>query len=467
MNMHLRFQLGDLNKATKLPMAIIACLTLTIISSARGGAFVNTGSLNVARCNHTATLLLNGKVLVVGGFDVDLGHMVEGAPYQVLSSAELYDPATGTWALTGSMSTGRVFHTMTLLPNGKVLVAGGFAGGSAAASAELYDPTTGTWTLTDVMNTPRREHTATLLLSGKVLVSGGGAGGFLSSAELFDPATQTWTETGELNNTRFRHTATLLTNGQVLVTGGIVSSGHNPDTELYDPNTEMWLATGPLNPGRSWHATILLSDGRVMVTGGENINGGFSNADLYNPDTGIWTPTSPMNAVRGYHTATLLPNRKVLIAGGDWEPNSFLSSGILYDSTAESWSPLAIMNHNRSVHTATLLPNGKVLVAGGEYWVTSPDGMSTIDSGVHSSAELYVPTPIVVTGKMLASGACQLTFTNDPGSAFDVLASTNLFAPPSNWTTLGNTTETSPGQFQFTDLQATNFIQRFYRVRSQ
>ena len=127
-------------------------------------SWVVTGSLATARFRHTATLLNSGKVLVAGGTNDSIN---------ILSSAELYDPATGTWAATGSLNTARYQHTATLLPNGKVLVAGGVGTGLVILrSAELYDPATGAWVATDNLATARWVHTATLLPNGKVL--GGG-----------------------------------------------------------------------------------------------------------------------------------------------------------------------------------------------------------------------------------------------------------------------------------------------------
>jgi hypothetical protein len=128
-------------------------------------------------------LLPNGKILVAGGYNVS------GNRFTTLDSAELYDPATGTWSLTGNLNIPRTDHAAALLPNGKVLVAGGYIYGSVPPvslnSAELYDPTTGTWSVTANLGTPRRAHTATLLPNGKVLVAGGDNQGTLASAELF------------------------------------------------------------------------------------------------------------------------------------------------------------------------------------------------------------------------------------------------------------------------------------------
>jgi hypothetical protein len=189
----------------------------------------NTGSLNSFRVRHTATLLLNGKVLVVGGnYNSNL------------SSTELYDPATGMWTQTGSMLTARTRHIAVLLPNGKVLVAGGLDSiGAYTNTAEIYDPSTGTWSATGGMTTPRSPHTSTLLSSGKVLVAGGFGNGYLSSAELYDPVSGTWSSTGAMNHARAEHTMTLLSNGRVLVVGGLNSSSPPPLTtaEIYDPAT--------------------------------------------------------------------------------------------------------------------------------------------------------------------------------------------------------------------------------------
>ena len=134
-------------------------------------------------------------------------------------SAKASTLAPGTWTQTGNLNFGRYGHTATLLPNGKVLVAGG------ANSSELYDPSTGTWTQTGNLNFTRSGHTATLLPNGKVLVAGGAG----VQSELYDPSTGTWAQTGNLNFDRFINTATLLPDGKVLVAGGAVNIPTNCD----------------------------------------------------------------------------------------------------------------------------------------------------------------------------------------------------------------------------------------------
>jgi N-acetylneuraminic acid mutarotase len=332
------------------------------------GTWTATGSLGTVRDSHTATLLTNGKVLVVGGVNNS------GS----LSSAELYDPASGTWTATGSMGSVRFFHTATLLPNGKVLVAGGL-NITSLSSAELYDPATGSWSTTGSLGTARRNHTATLLPSGKVLVAGGFNGGDLSGAELYDPATGSWSTTGSLGTARDSHTATLLPSGKVLVAAGF-NGAYVSSAELYDPATGSWSTTSNnLGTARDFHTATLLPSGKVLVVGGYNgITGALSSAELYDPATGSWSITGSMGTARAAHTATLLPSGKVLVAGGAIA-GGISSSVELYDPATGSWSTTGSLITARAAHTATLLPSGKVLVAAG------------FNGAYVSSAELYDP----------------------------------------------------------------------------
>ena len=345
--------------ADPLLLASTPVATLSNSDDAASGTWTLTGSLNIARLGHAATLLPNGMVLVAGG---------EDSAGNLPPSAELYDPGSGTWSITGSLNNARSFHTATLLADDKVLVAGGVDCCSLLASAELYDPASGTWSVTGSLNNARSFHTATLLPNGMVLVAGGqdSGGNPSASAELYHPASGTWTITGRLNIARHSHTATLLPNGMVLVTGG-EHSFFNPSAsaELYDPATGTWSVTGRLNTAREFHTASLLPNGMVLVAGGEDRSFNASaSAELYDPVSGNWTPTSSLNTAREGHTATLLPNGRSLVAGGFLNGPS-LSSAELYDPASGNWTTTGSLNTARADHTATLLPNGMALAAGG------------------------------------------------------------------------------------------------------
>jgi hypothetical protein len=316
-----------------------------------------TGSMNTARVSHAAVLLPNGKVLAAGG------NTVNGT----VASAELYDAATGTWSQTASMTTARYAPTATLLPNGTVLIAGGCAFSTCLASAELYDPTTGTWTPTGSMSTARGVHTATLLSNGKVLVAAGLAinGGFVGTAELYDPAAGTWSSAGALTTARVGPKAVLLKDGRVLVTGGLAICCYvgTATAELYDPATNSWTAAGSMGTARYDHVAALLPSGKVLVAGGQSSNlvAPTNSAEVYDPIADTWSATGSMSSARNQSfTATPLPTGDVVVAGGDSAGTSEV-----YSPTAGTWSTLLVMTTARVRHTATLLSNGQVLVTGG------------------------------------------------------------------------------------------------------
>lgn len=284
------------------------------------------------------TLLQNGQVLSNG------------------ADVELYNPATGTWTVTANMNPARSGFTQTLLPNGKVLVVGGqektcgTAPCPTLSSAELYDPSTGTWSPTGSMSTARDGHTATLLANGLVLVAGGYSGpgsavGAVSSAELYNPATGHWTNTGSMNTARGDHFAELLASGQVLVLFGsndFTGTGLVTSTELYDPGTGNWTVNGNTGATAQFSFSVTLLDtGKVLIAGGVNcvyprpcVEVG--NAELYEPSVGASTFTASLNIARSGHSATLLTNGQVLVAGGQTENNVHKFS---VTNTAELYTP--------------------------------------------------------------------------------------------------------------------------------
>ena len=260
------------------------------------GAWSLTGSMATGRANFGLVRLPDGRVLAVGGGDSGLGFV---------SSAEIYNPATGVWSPTGSLHVARGYFELVVLPNGNVLAAGGdsfnYSTGieTVLTSAEIYHPATGNWTYTGSMHTPRTNFTSTLLTNGKVLVAGGSSnsaqgGAAVAGAELYNPATGTWSVTGSLASARMNHTATLLSNGNVLVAGGyhVITTlpyvATSASAELYNPTTGKWTGTGNLNTARYAATAALLANHTVLLAGGQYVNSNgngieLASAEIYIP----------------------------------------------------------------------------------------------------------------------------------------------------------------------------------------
>ena len=301
-----------------------------------------TGSMTAPRVGHTATLLSSGKVLITGG--------ATDASETALSSAELYDPVAGTFTATaGPMTTARVSHTATLLQNGKVLIVGGdviFYNGIAntniqsLASAEIFDPSTGTFTATGSLSVARESHTATLLNDGRVLVAGGSDGTvgnptpaatIYATTELFDPTKGTFTSAGMMTSGRDFFTASLLSSGKVLAAGGAASGGFLATADLFDPTSTSFAATGNMTATRFYHDASLLNDGTVLLTGGSDANDrALASAEVYDPTAGTFAITGSMLTARVWHTSTLLPNGKVLVTGGAGNSSTLVATAELY-----------------------------------------------------------------------------------------------------------------------------------------
>jgi hypothetical protein len=377
-------------------------------AGAQTGTFRATGSMTTPRFGATATLLANGQVLLVGGQNQN------NSSFAALASAELYDPATGTFSATGSMNTSRFDgQTATLLPNGQVLVAGGLSSGfgDPVPSAELYNPATGTFSATGEMISPRYDSAATLLPNGQVLVVGGcfsnnGPNGceLVAGAELYNPATGTFSATGSLITARCCYALTPLPDGQALVAGGITSPFDTilASAELYNPATGSFSATGSMTTPRASPAATELPNGQVLISGGSIPGSDLTTAELYNPATGTFSATGSMTTAN--ESATLLPDGQVLVAGGA-DNSGILATAELYDLTTGTFSATGSMITARSSFLATLLPNGQVLVAGG-----------LGNSGPLASAELYnIGTP---TNKDECKNDGWMTLARPDGSLF-------------------------------------------------
>lgn len=393
------------------------------IATAQSGAFSGTGSMTTARSLHSATLLPNGQVLIAGG------ESIPPAP-GILASAEVYDPDAGRFRAAGTMMTARRMHTATLLPDDNVLIVGGYGERGALASAELFNPLSGAFTATGNLITARGGHTAILLPTGKVLVIGGyGTNAYpnVAPAELYDPASRTFSPAGAYvgrGGCDFCAPATLLADGAVLFPGQYPA-------QLYDPASDSFSPSGMMISDQS--AAARLTNGTVLLAGGEDCCGRSSSAELYNPMTHTFASTGHMARRRVWHTLNWLPNGMVLAAGGETDScaaNSCSFAGTeasaeLYDPSAGEFIATSSMTTARETHTATVLRDGRVLVAGGVSY-----GGIGIFHGSIASAELYtpdvlVPAPALVSvsgdghgqGAIFHAGTTHVAAREDPAAA--------------------------------------------------
>ena len=432
-------------------------LTLTLLVSGFGcawttaqslGTFTSSGDMLHARVFHTATLLADGRVLIAGGISA----YAEVA--DALSSAELYDPVAGTFTETGRMTTPRCNHTATLLPNGKVLITGGAIRSvnsfQSFSSAEIYDPATGTFSAAGDMTMDRLWHTATLLKDGKVLLAGGfqqSAQGihFLSSAELYDPLTGTFTATREMSSP-WADTATLLADGRVLITrsdpDGIIGAQYF--TDIYDPATATFSPTGSTVYSHTGPSATFLANGKVLIAGGDigDGDGASFGAELYYPETGAFSATGGLRVAREQHSATLLADGTVLLAGG----HSLDGTAEIYDPVRGTSTLTGNLLGQREGHTATLLQDGRILIAGGSR--ISTVGFSCCSGSILSSTEIYNPVAIPVPTVRITDNNTGSLTKLAVGDSFTVVV---MGAPPRSLVTVTVSETGWSGTLGYTD----------------
>lgn len=358
----------------KLPVSVEASATPSGTpeqSAVVTPSWIQLGHLAEGRLGHTATLLANGDVLVVGGSTSYSGGMTLST--ELFHPATINNPATLDWVLAAPTIAMHAGHTATLLQDGRVLVAGGWNG----LSSEIYDPETGTWVATGSMSVARAGgDTSTLLASGELLVAGGYADTTsldpIASAEIYSATTGTWRATGSMDDARGGQTATLLSDGRVLVVGGRGASGELATAELYDPGIGSWSPAAAAPVSFLGHTATLLTDGKVLVVGGWHSNSGITEASafVYDPDSNTWAGAANLLEARGGHTATLLDNGQVLVSGGFGSDlgvtcGEVLASAELFDPSTGTWSAAMTMPQHRYRHVATPLVDGSVLITGG------------------------------------------------------------------------------------------------------
>ncbi len=320
------------------------------------------GSMHVARAVQTATELADGRVLIVGGCTnqgCDTGSS-DGA------TAELYDPATRRFTLTGSLRTSRDDHAAVRLADGRVLVAGGWGGQGVLASTEIYDPATAAFSDGPTMSSPRAGFAAILLADGRVLLAGGYTDNHstTSTVDLFDPAGDVIRPAPPLDQARGSYAAALLPDGQVLVVGGYGDGLALAGAERFDPASSTFEPTGPMGTARLKFAAARLRDGSVIVIGGaQDIEGraAYDTTEIYDPATGGFREGPTMNEPRYklLGSTVNLPDGSVLVAGGASTPE-------LLGPTADAFTEVhGRLDGARLFAAAAPVDGGSVLVTGG------------------------------------------------------------------------------------------------------
>ncbi len=379
-----------------------------------GGVWIPTGTMARPRTGYTAVRLLDGRVLVIGGHHRNS----EGSDDDAMS-AEVYDPATGTWSAAGEISKPLV--TATLLRDGKVLVLVGYPEG--ARTAEVYDLASGMWTATGRMTrgAEKSEGTFTVLQDGRVLLAG------REGAQVYDPATGTWTATGPMVQGEGLDTYTVLRDGRVLVAGWV-------GAQVYDPAAGTWTATGKMsasgkkNEARYGGAATLLSDGKVLLAGGMSYSPPLNydrldSAEVYDPGTDSWTAVANMPAPTSQMTAFLQPDGKVLVFGSTFSPGSSVFSAVaLYDPATGTWTardvePGVRYEHRTRLSDGTVLTTGGVDVEGGPGMATCAATLYDPQTGSFTPAASmlrcnHVSMTPLLDGTVLAAGNCDY---NDEG----------------------------------------------------
>jgi len=352
---------------------LLMALVRPALAQGDGGGWTQTrNAMTDPRWAAASMLLANGRGLIVGGYSYPADRCV--------ASADEFDPETRRFVpCLGRLQVPRNFASASLLPDGRVLIAGGYNTVLGSLNtAEVFDPQSQKFTLlASRLEVPRELFTATTLVGGKVLIAGGfntHRGRTSATAEVFDPNTQAFTPTGSLAEDRFGQCAVRLADGRVLVAGGTHWFTRHPgvplaSAEIYDPATgKFHLTQGPMVSARDRPTATLLPDGTVLIAGGQNGPNEPASAELFDPKAETFTTLpSPVVTPRMAHSAETLPDGTVLLSGG-WSTHEAATT-----KNAETFDPntkafTAALAVPIGTHDQTLLVflNGLVLIAGGK-----------------------------------------------------------------------------------------------------
>ena len=354
-------------------LSLVVALTSSLVQPAYAsgaGAWTDTGPLNIARSGYVMNLLPDGRVLIAGG-------MGGG------SSTETYDPSTRSWTRAVDMTTARSRSASVALADGRILVVGGRNQGLSLSSAEIFDPASQTWSVTGSMATARDWLAVTRLADGRVLAAGGldlnstRANPVLMSSEIYDPATGLWSVSGDMSTKRWGFTITTLSNGKVLAAGGANAGTEcefSPTYDLFDPATGLWTNAGVMKVHRGFYRSITAADGRVLFLGGEIAAPGkqcattTASVEAFDPATNSFTTLGSLVLDRSGQAVALLPGGQVLVAGG----GRFVSGRLTPIADAEIYDPVlgvatiaSPMDTARTSILGVALRDGSVLVPGG------------------------------------------------------------------------------------------------------
>ena len=458
--MHVKFTARARKWAVAGALALAAIASMEVASAAMD---VPTGAMNTGRTEHTASILPNGNVLIAGGLT-----LMPNGPLIPVATAEIYNPSSGTFSATGSMTMLRNMHVAATLQNGQVLVAGG-----NTQTAELFNPVTGTWKSTGSMSTARTGAQAVTLKDGRVLVIGNNIiGTAASTCEIYNPATGTFTLSGNLPEQRFGASAVLLSDGRVMLSGGgMPGNPYGNTTPIYaDLTTLIWTpatgqwAYGPAlaTPHMNGTATAL-PNGKVLVAGGtDQSNNLTANAEIVDP-AALWgVATGGMSVARQTAVATLQSDGTVLMAGGQINsPTGPIMTASLesYSPTTGTWQSAGNMTTSRANFTTSTLGNGNLLIAGGATVNPTTNVFSVVQA-----ADLIKPgvapgtgcvaggLTIPVSSIAVAANGMTNPFPINASSTCTWAATTNA-----NWITLTNATGTGNGAFSMTIAPDTMF----------